>query len=216
MLDCLPRFLQGSDLAKLWALDAPYPTHLALACPRTTRQLKTAQEPPMSSSRSFPARRNHMPSTPLAGQRHLVQPDAFQEGSSPGSARKATRRIIRRTPLWQRIKDLPENMLLNLQVDAMLLDFSALGWPVGLGLNGAHFLIKLSAFTASFASGRGPAKSLWPSLGSAKSLTHADERLQELQRAANAGGFSFVCSLSCLFSPSRPNQPNIYCFWCGC
>lgn len=84
---------------------------------------------------------------------------------------------------------------LQLKIEAWWdeLDFADLGYPAGLALNGANFVVKLGTATVHYTSLGRERISQWNILRSSES--QAEQRLEQLQQV-KAGGFSLVCSAS--------------------
>lgn len=134
-------------------------------------------------STSFPA------SKPLSAVRHSAE-----TADSPARAsarRRSSRRIVRHSSWFERVSDLPFTLQLKIEAFWDELDFADLGYPVGLALNGASFLIKLGSGAAHLtAAGRKRLSSSWGLLRSSTE-SQAEQKLEQL-KSVQAGGISLV------------------------
>lgn len=139
----------------------------------------------------FPASKPVSAVRRLSGQGNDVSftADISSSSSNKTNRRRSSRRIVRQSSWIERVSDLPFTLQLKIESYWDELDFADLGYPVGLALNGASFLIKLGSGAAHLTALGRERISNWSWLRSSDSPV--EQKLEQLKHV-KAGGMALV------------------------
>ncbi|KAM0753714.1 hypothetical protein T439DRAFT_162061 [Meredithblackwellia eburnea MCA 4105] len=140
----------------------------------------------------------HTPGTPT-GRRHSSIESRRALGTSADPRRRimemegieairSPRKVKQRS--WkEKAQDWPSNLILSLETSIALFTIDPAGYPIGIGLNVLHLLVRLPTFTAALPNWLGGGGSRIPGrIKSPKELGDADARLEALKKKAVGGG----------------------------